>query len=83
MVGRGGRREGLEDIRAQYLVCRHLTRACRQAMAEIALDEGEDTGIRRRAVQLLKEITADWSDAQRWLRADISRRQRASTLTPR
>ena len=76
-------RDSLEEMQAQYLVCGHLTRACRQAMYEIALDEGDDPGVRRRAVQLLKEIVEDWSDAQRWLRADISRRQQASSLTPR
>jgi hypothetical protein len=32
---------------------------------------------------MLKEILADWSDAQRWLRSDIARRQKRSTLTPR
>lgn len=52
-------------------------------MAEIALDDGNDPGVRRRAVQLLKEILVDWSDAQGWLCADISRRQRGSSLTPR
>lgn len=83
MVRRRAQRESLDDMRAQYLVCSHLTRACRQAMAEIALDEGDDPGMRRRSVQLLKEILADWSDARRWLRADIARRQRAASLTPR
>ncbi len=83
MVQKRTARETLDAIQAQYLVCGHLTRACRQAMAEIALDEMDDPAVRRRAVQLLKEIRADWSDAQRWLRTEISRRQRATTLTPR
>jgi hypothetical protein len=83
MIRRRDRHHGIEGVRAQHLVCSHLTRACRQAIAEIALEEGDDPTVRRRAVQLLKEILADWSDAQRWLRADIARRRRASTLTPR
>ncbi len=52
-------------------------------MFEIALDEVDASSVRRRAVQLLKETLADWSDAQRWLRTDISRRQKATTLMPR
>jgi len=83
MVRRRAHRESLDAMRAEYLVCLQLSRACRQAMAEIALDDGNDPGVRRRAVQLLKEILVDWSDAQGWLRADISRRQRGSSLTPR
>ena len=83
MARRQDQRNKIEDVRAQYLVCSHLTRACRQAIAEIALEEGDDPAIRRRAVQMLKEILADWSDAQRWLRSDIARRQKRSTLTPR
>ncbi len=83
MVQKRPVRSSLEEMRAQYLVCSHLTRACRQAMTEIALDEGDDLSARRRAVQMLKEILADWSDAQRWLRTDIARRQQRSTLTPR
>ena len=76
-------RVSLGEVQAQYLVCGHLTRACRQAMAEIALDEGDGPEIRRRAVLLLKEMLADWSDAQRWLYDDIARRKRPSTLTRR
>jgi hypothetical protein len=83
MVQNRAPRDSLEEIQAQYLVCSHLTRACRQAMFEIALDEADDSSVRRRAVQLLKEILADWSDAQRWLRTDISRRQKATNLTAR
>lgn len=82
MVRRQHQRNKIEDMRAEYLVCSHLTRACRQAIAAIALEVGGDLSERRRAVQLLKEILADWSDAQRWLRSDIARRQR-KTLTPR
>lgn len=83
MVTKPAAKETLDAIQAQYLVCGHLTRACRQAMAEIALDEIDEPAVRRRAVQLLKEILVDWADAQRWLRAEISRRQRTTTLTPR
>ena len=83
MVTKPAARDTLDAIQAQYLVCGHLTRACRQAMAEIALDEIDEPAVRRRAVQFLKEILVDWTDAQRWLRAEISRRQRTTTLTPR
>ena len=68
-------RESLESLKAQYLVCGHLTRACRQAMSDIALDDDGDLITRRRAVEALKVLLADWADAQRWLRREISGRE--------
>lgn len=80
MVNRQANPNGLEEMQAQYLVCGHLSRACRQALFEIALDEEDDPAVRRRAVQQLKEILADWTGAQRWLRREISRRRPAPSM---
>ena len=83
MVTKRSPRPTLEEMQAQHIVCSHLARACRQAMAEVALDEADDPAVRRRAIQLLKEILGDWSDAQRWLQSEISHRRKAATLTAR
>ncbi len=73
----------LDDLKAQYTVCNHIARACRQAMFEIALDEEDAPAVRRRSVELLKEVLADWSDAQKWLRREIAGRERLRTFTGR
>lgn len=51
MIHKRAASDGLEEIQAQYLGCGHLTRACRQALFEIALDEEDEPAVRRRAVQ--------------------------------
>ena len=73
----------LDDLRAQYAVCKQVTRACRQAMFEIALDEDDAPAVRRRSIGLLKEMIADWSEAQGWLRREIAGRERSRTFTGR
>lgn len=83
MINNRAAGRGLEEMQAQYLVCGHLTRACRQALFEIALDEEDEPAVRRLAVQQLKETLADWTDARRWLRAEITRRRRAPSLVTR
>lgn len=57
---------------AQYLVCEHLIRACRQALCEIALDGGDDPDVRQRAVKILKEIHADWVLARKAVRRELA-----------
>jgi hypothetical protein len=76
-------REPLEGLQAQYLVCDYLARSCRQAIVEMALNEADGEEVRRRAVRLLKDILADWADAQLWLKRELSMRQKASSLTAR
>lgn len=76
-------RKNLEEIRAQYLVCSQLIRACRQAVFEIALDETDDPAVRRRAVESLKAVLGDWTEAQKWLRSEIARRNGAPSFTRR
>ena len=74
---------GLDDLRAQYTVCRHLTRACRQAMFKVALDEEDAPGVKRRSIELLKEVLGDWNEAQKWLRREIAERDRSRDFTGR
>jgi len=83
MVQQRARRHNLDSLKAQYLVCTHLTRACRQAMFDIALDEQDDPAVRRRAIESLKAILADWADAQKWLRRELAGRNIASSFTRR
>jgi hypothetical protein len=63
------------SLQAQYLVCQRLVRACRQAMYEMALDEDDDQNIRRLAIQAMKGILDDWTEAQKSLRREMESRQ--------
>ncbi len=69
------------DLKAEHAVCQHLVRACRQAMYEMALDQETDAEVRRRAIQILKEIHSDWQEAQKALRREMA--QGRPTFTAR
>lgn len=63
-------------LQAQYLVCQHLVRACRQGMYEIAIEEDGDPEVRQEAIRMLKIIHADWIQARRDLRREVTNKQR-------
>lgn len=62
--------ESPAQLQAQYLVCQHLVRACRQTMYDLALEDDRDPEVRQEAIRLLKLIHADWIQAQRDLRRE-------------
>lgn len=67
-------------LEAQYLVCQRLVRACRQALYELALDEEGEPAIRRMAIQAMKDILGDWSQAQKDLRRELALRGNTFTV---
>ncbi len=64
------------QLQAQYLVCQHLVTACRGGMYEIALEEDHEPEVRQEAIRILKIIHADWVQARRDLRREVSDKQR-------
>ncbi|TMC00642.1 MAG: hypothetical protein E6J42_00180 [Chloroflexi bacterium] len=58
-------------LHAQYQVCGALVRACRNAIADLALDEEGDPEVRRLAISLMKEILEDWRQAQASVRREL------------
>jgi hypothetical protein len=75
------------SLRADYLVCKHLVRACQQAIYEIS-QEAADPEAARQAQATMRAILDDWSAAQRYAQRrlkelDPGRRTRALPLTTR
>ena len=73
--------ESPAQLQAQYLVCQHLVRACRQGMYEIALEDDGEPEIRQEAIRMLKIIHADWIQARRDLRREVSNKQRKAYVS--
>jgi len=68
-------------VEAQQVVCGYMVRACRQAMYDLALDDGREPEVRRRAIAALREILADWREARKLIRAELG--ERRATFTTR
>jgi len=73
--------ESPAQLQAQYLVCQHLVKACRQGMYEIALEDDQEPEIRQEAIRMLKIIHADWIRARRDLRREVSNKQRKAYIS--
>jgi len=82
MIGAFCLTENPTQLQAQYLVCQHLVRACRQGMYELALEEDRDPEVRQEAIRILKTIHADWIQAQRDLRRVVTAKQRTGYQLP-
>ena len=73
--------ESPAQLKAQNMVCQHLVRACRQGMYEIALEEDGAPEVRQESIRMLKTIHADWIQASRDLRREVSNRQRQAYVS--